>query len=224
MSAALADSKSSPAAGCIILSTVILVFGVLIVHYTLRGLWMNREIDKFTFATPELTEAAKPDEAQTLAANNKIIAIRDAALDNQTERFTLTAEDLNTLIASQDLLADFRGSATVLRITEGGITAKVSQKYGSFRRDTFRYLNGEIDWVPVLRRKTIVFQVRDIRVPGKEVPKKFIESFSSQDLFKLDPNHPELGPVMRELDRVYLEDGQVVVETRTDTGVAKPDE
>ena len=215
----IANSKSSPAAGCIILATIVLVFGGLIVHYTMKGLWMNKEIDKFTVPAPEPTPVATPSPEEIADARKKLDAIRDAALNNATERIILTADDLNTLIASQDILADFRGTAFVEKISEQGITTRVSQAFGSFRRDSFRYLNGEIDYWPALRKKTIVFQIRDLRVPDKEVPRKFIESYSSQDFFKLDPNHPAMGPVMRELERVYLEDGQVVVETLTDTGI-----
>ena len=221
MPSPIANSKSSPAAGCIILSTIILVFGGLIVHYTLRGLWMNKEIDKFTVATPEPTPVATPSPEEISSAQAKLTAIRDAALENATERITLTVADLNTLIASQEILADFRGTAYVEKISEQGITTKVSQAFGSFRKDSFRYLNGEIDYWPALRKKTIVFQIRDLRVPGKEVPQKFIESYSSQDFFKLDPNNHAMGPVMRELERVYLEEGQVVIETLTDTGIEK---
>ena len=217
----IANSKSSPAAGCIILATIVLVFGGLLVHYTMRGWWMNKEIDKFTVATPEPTPIATPSPEEINSAQAKLADIRDAALNNTTERITLSADELNTLIASQDILADFRGTAFIEKISEDGITTKVSQAFGSFRKETFRYLNGEIDYWPTLRKKTIVFQVRDLRVPGKEVPQKFIESYSSQDFFKLDPNNQTIGPVMRELDRVYLEKDQVVIETRTKTGVEK---
>ena len=217
----IANSKSSPAAGCIILATIVLVFGGLIVHYTMKGLWMNKEIDKFTVATPEPTPVATPSAEEIAAAQAKLTAIRDAALGNATERITLSADELNTLIASQDILADFRSTAFIEKISEDGITTKVSQAFGSFRKETFRYLNGEIDYWPALRKKTIVFQVRALRVPGKEVPQKFIESYSSQDFFKLDPNNSAMGPVMRELERVYLEKDQVVIETLTETGLEK---
>ena len=217
----IANSKSSPAAGCIILATIVLVFGGLLVHYTMRGWWMNKEIDKFTVATPEPTPIATPSPEEINSAQAKLADIRDAALNNTTERITLSAAELNTLIASQDILADFRGTAFIEKISEDGITTKVSQAFGSFRKETFRYLNGEIDYWPTLRKKTIVFQVRDLRVPGKEVPQKFIESYSSQDFFKLDPNNQTMGPVMRELDRVYLEKDQLVIETRTKTGAEK---
>jgi len=211
--------RSSPASGCIILCTIIVVFGGLIVLFTTRGLWMSRQIDEFTTDTAVPVPVAEATPEQATAALEKLQKVRDAALNNATERITFSAEDLNALIASQEILADFRGTAYIEKITANGIVTRVTQTLRGLKPGTFRYLNGTMDFTPLLRRKTIVFQIRDVRVPDKEVPEEFIKSYSSQDLFKLDHTNPILGDVMRELERVYLEDGQLVVETRTKTSV-----
>ncbi len=215
--------RSSPASGCIILCTIVVVFGGLIVLFTTRGLWMSRQIDAFTTDTAIPVPVAEATPEQSATAVEKLIKVRDAALNNATERITFSAEDLNALIASQEILADFRGSAYIEKITADAIVTRVTQTLRGLKPGTFRYLNGTMDFTPLLRRKTIVFQIRDVRIPGKEVPEEFIKSYSSQDLFKLDHTNPLLGDVMRELERVYLEDDQLVVETRTKTNVEKPE-
>jgi len=213
--------RSSPAPGCIILCTIIVVFGGLIILFTTRGLWMSRQIDQFTADTAIPVPIAETTPEQAGAAVEKLQKVRDAALNNATERITFSADDLNALIASQEILADFRGTAYIEKITADGIVTRVTQTLRGLKPGTFRYLNGTMDFTPLLRRKTIVFQIRDVRIPDKEVPEEFIKSYSSQDLFKLDHTQPLLGDVMRNLERVYLEDGQLVVETRTKTSIGK---
>lgn len=213
--------RSSPASGCIILCTIIVVFGGLLVLFTTRGLWMSRQIDQFTADTAIPVPVAEATPEQSAAALEKLQKISDAALNNATERITFSADDLNVLIASQEMLADFRGSTYIEKITADAIVTRVTQTLRGLKPGTFRYLNGTMDFTPLLRRKTVVFQIRDVRIPGKEIPEEFIKSYSSQDLFKLDHTNLALGEVMRELERVYLEDGQLVVETLTKTRVEK---
>ena len=88
------QGKSSPAAGCIILATIVVVFGGLVVLYVTRGLWMNREIEKFTVAEPIATSIAEPTPTEAAAVSQKLEKIRDAALNNRTEHFTLDADEI----------------------------------------------------------------------------------------------------------------------------------
>lgn len=207
------QAGSSPLPGCIILSVIVLVFGGLVVLYTATGLWMNKQIDQFTDPEPAEIPIAEATEDQARAVQDKLDELLDASLGGRMERFTLTTEELNTLLASQPIMEDFIGQAYVEGISEEGIRTQVTQQMRSLKPGEFRYLNATIHFVPVLLRNTIVFEISQVEVPGREVPEKFIESFSSQHLFKIDPSNPELEPVLKTLEKVYLENDQVVLET-----------
>jgi hypothetical protein len=77
----------------------------------------------------------------------------------------------------------------------------------------FRYLNASFLLQPELRARTIAFKVIEIRPSLGEVPEPFVNSYASLDLFKLDPENPEMKAHVTSLAAVYTEEGQLVVET-----------
>jgi len=132
------------------------------------------------------------------------------------DRVVFTAENLNTLIATREKLEGFRGNTFVRRITEEGIEVEMSQpvKKRVLSKEVV-YLNGLFTFVPELRKGTVAFRFVDIEKEGVEIPKGFKEGFSAIDnLLVFNPKDELMGPVMKKLGKVYLEEGKLVVETR----------
>ncbi|MFK5924205.1 MAG: LmeA family phospholipid-binding protein [Verrucomicrobiota bacterium] len=207
---------ASPLPGCIIVIVTMLVFGGLAVLYIGVGYWMNSQLDAITAPTPVEISVAKPSQQQIDSAYHKLEQIKQASETQAMVRIAFTAEDINALIASEALLTDLRGKAFVEKIDSQGIQTKVTQQLRSLPLRPDRFLNATIAFVPVVLRDSLVFEIHDVRVPGKEVPQGFIEGYSKQDFFKLDAKNEQLKPILLQLRRAYLEDDHVIIETGRD--------
>jgi len=220
-----ADSASgvpnpSPAPGCIIIIAILVFFGGLAILYTAVAILQNRGLDEFTDPEPAERTLFEPSADQVMDANRKTEELLLVSARNEMDRMLFTADDLNTLIATRELLADFRGNTLIRRISEEGIEAQMTQpvRSGFIGSDKRRYLNATFVFKPVLTERTVQFQVVDIKAdnPERPIPEEFVDGYSRLDFFKLDPSNEDLAPVLKKLGRVYLEGENVVVETRVE--------
>ena len=209
---------SSPAPGCIIIITILVVFGGLAILYTVVAILQNRGFDEFTDEEPAERELFETSPEQIRTATRKTEDLLLASTRNEMDRLLFTADDLNTLIATRELLADFRGTTFVRKITEDGIEAEMSQpvRTGFLGSDRFRYLNATFVFKPILKDQTLLFHVVDIRSenPERPVPVKFVDGYARLEFFKLDSSNQDLAPALKKLGSVYLEEDKVAVETR----------
>jgi len=212
---ALDGQRGSPAPGCIILATIVIIFGGLIVLYTFVGNYQKKEISGFTEEIAAEVPELKPTAAQSEAAMVKLRSIEIAATDQKVERVLFTAEDLNVLIATLDATKDFGGQTYIESITAEGIVAKMAQpiRKGIIEKG-YRFLNGEFVFKPEVRARTIAFKIIAIRPAVGAVPQNFVESYATLDFFRLDPDNEAIAKNINSIENVYTEDGHVVVETR----------
>lgn len=204
---------SSPLPGCIILISIIVVFGTLATLFTVVFVKQSRAIAEFTAETAAAVPVATATPEQIADANRKLEDLLLAAARNEMDRVLFTATDLNAIIASQELLADFRGQTHIRGISEEGIEAEMTQPIRTgFLRQGTRHLNGIFRVKPELAGGTILFRVVGIEVPGKEVPAGFVNTYPA--FMKIDPKLSPIDQVLPKIGRIYLEGENVVVETR----------
>jgi len=208
-------SRGSPWPGCIILITILVVFGGLAVLYAVVGTYQNRVIGEFTTTDPVDLTIPVPTAVDAEAAVSKLQSIATAARDNRAERVLFTATELNTLIATLPALADFRGTTRIEAITSVGIAAAMSQpmRKGILAKGK-RYLNATFLFQPELRARTVAFKVLSITPVVGAVPEGFVQNYATLDFFKLDPELPAISESIHSLGAVYCEEGQLVVETK----------
>ena len=208
--------SSSPLPGCIILITVVVVFGFLVTLFTVVFHKQTRLIDEFTEDAPIEVSAYEPSAEQVADTDRKMETLMMAAIGNEMDRILFSADDLNTLIATRNILADMRGTTYVVAIDEEtGIETEMTQPLRSgFLRKGIRYLNGTFYLKPEKVAKTVLFTVADIEVSEKEVPDGFVGSYPA--FMKIDPELTTVDQVLPKIDRVYLEGDKVVVETRVE--------
>ncbi len=207
--------RGSPAPGCCILAAIVGVFGGLVALYTVVGVYQHRAIGAFTQESPAAVEIATPSPAQAEEAMAKLRLVGEAVAAGRAERVLFTAGDLNALIASLDAAEGFRGNTRIEAVTAEGLVAAMAQplRKGVFKKG-FRYLNADFVLQPELRARTVAFKVVAIRPAVGEVPGPFVQSYTSLDLFRLDPELPALKANVGNLAAVYTEEGQLVVETK----------
>ncbi len=209
--------QSSPTSGCLILAMILFVFGGLVVLYTVVGLYQNRKIDSFTQDSAMEVTLVEPDAKETEVVLAKLTTIEAAVEEGKAIRVLFSSHDLNVLIASLDVLVDFRGNTFIDRISPQGIVADMAQPMRKGIVDKgMRYLNGTFVLRPQIRVRTVAFEVLDIRPREGEVPEGFIKNYAVLDFFRLDPENEHIEKHISSISAVYVEDGQLVVETGKD--------
>ncbi|NRB73554.1 MAG: hypothetical protein HRU46_04290 [Verrucomicrobiales bacterium] len=214
------ELRSSPVSGCVILVAIIVVFGGLVVLYTVVGLYQTRKIDDFTQDEPMAIQVDEPDEATVSAALAKLGEIEKAVEEKTAIRVLFTPKDLNALIATQEMLKDFRGQTYITRISPQGIVADMAQpmRKGIFDSGS-RYLNATFVFQPEIRLRTLAFKVVDIRAVEGEVPEQFVSNYAVLDFFRLDPDNEQIKKHINYIAAVYAEAGNLVVETGVKPGL-----
>lgn len=201
--------------GCIILFAILAVFGGLIVLYSFVGMKQHREIGKFTEDTPAELAIPEPSKEAVDAVEQKLFTLKAAASQNKAERILFTADDLNTLIATKEMAADFRGNTRIKQITPQGLAVEMSQpmRKSPLSRG-YRYINAIFLFQPELRARTIAFKVMDILPEEGTLPQQFVSNYSSLDFFRLDPNNEVIKAYIPAISRIYVEGDQLVIETK----------
>lgn len=207
--------ESSPFPGCFILSTILVVFGGLVVLYIGIGLYQVNAIRGFTSDDPAEIVLPEPSAEAENAAFEKLRGLGEATAAGRAERFLFDVGDLNLFLARLDALEDFHGMAKVESIGEAGLVVRMAQPVRRGIVDKgHRYLNGSFVLSPELRSRTVAFRVVDIEADVGEAPARFVRSYGNLDFFRLDPDIPEIQAAHGGLAAVYTEGDQLVVETK----------
>jgi len=217
------NQPNSATPGCIILAAIVAVFGGLIILYTVVFFVQKSKMGDFTSEQATQIPVFEPSDEQKALLQEKIFAIKAATSQSRQERILLTKDDLNTWIATADVLKDFRGTTRIEAITTRGIETRMTQP---MRQMPFssqqRHLNALFIFQPELRRRTVAMKVRDIIPEVGTIPKRFVEVYDVMDMLRLDPDNPNIKPYIPKLSRVYTETDHVVIETGTPADDQKP--
>ncbi len=193
--------------GCIVPLVVGLFFLSLGTCVVMTGVVQNRALAEFVDDKPLSLEPLQPDAAAIGRARAAAEQIRQAALNGTAADVPITAEILNTWIATSPWLDAYRSTARVRSITPRGIVAEMSQELRGKR-----FLNGTFRFT-VAQSATNTWQLmlEDIEVPGRTVPPPFIQSYRNLHMFRFDAGIPELQAVLKRISAIRLEEGQIVV-------------
>ncbi len=206
----------SPTSGCIILVAIIVIFGGLGVLYAFTFFYQKNAIEGFTQDAPAEIAVYEPTEAEATAVREKLSAIEASAKAGKEERFSLSATDLNTMMATYEMLEGFRGNTLVDAITERGVETRMTQAMRKLPLSgRQRHLNATFIFKPELLKRTISLRVRDIVSDVGTIPEQFISNYDTIGFYKIDPENPHIKDIVPNLSRIYVEGDQVIIETGT---------
>lgn len=203
----------SPLLGCVIIGLAIIVLGGCAIFFIYQGTRMNREIGKFTESQPVARPVSEPATDDQEALHARIDSFAAAALAGEAAELSLGADDVNNLIATEDVLHDFRGNAFVIEIDGDFIVAEMSQQLNSLLPHRPRYLNATFHFRPHRHDDTLSLTLVDITAPDKEIPRGFIELYAQKQFFQLDPDNRIFGPVLKKIRQIEIRDGKIVAST-----------
>ena len=206
----------SPFAGCLIMLILVAeaIFVIGISAYFLVK--QNKEIDKFTVAEPMVlpTMVIEGKETELNELHARLQRFRDSIISRPEEeaRLELSVDDLNYSLATMAPLESYRSILFIKEIREGVIIADhMRTMNGMPGSGEKRYLNSEATLKPVLAEKSLVFQVSELSVPGKTVPREFIMQIPPYRLGLDLQQDPVLGPVLQKLTGMEAQPGKLVL-------------
>ena len=216
-------SARSPFAGCAILIIALAVMMFLVVFSVFALFRQFDEISKFT------SEKPAPLEISAIAGQEQAVKDLQGKLDGfhkqlqagQPASLELTADEINLAIATFEPLKDLRGTFRIQEIGEETLRIAISFKLNgkprlgregesSFTSDP-RYLNGLMIARPGLSNREVILQVDSIEVPGRPVPKEFVEHMSPYRITERYLTDKILGPAMAKLTRVQVSGNKLVL-------------
>lgn len=222
-------SPHTPLAGCLILVLALAVMVFWIV-FSVRVLYrQSAEIEKFTSPSPVQIpiEPTQGRETEIAALQQKICDFSQRAQKGEEVTSEWSADEINLAIAAFEPLKELRQTLRVVCIHDGKITLQISfpmngkpqmadQGDGSsWMHCQKRFLNATMVATPQLQKNELVLQIDSIEVPGKPVPKEFLEMMSPYRITECYSNDPLISPVMKKWTGVDAGNGTLRIRVKT---------
>ena len=170
-----------------------------------------------TYTSPEPRDFARVEEGRDEALS-VIDRFRDFVIalerGEETESFSLSADDINALLEYEDLLREFHGMARV-DIQDDRLLAEISVPLDLFNeRFEGRYLNGTGELSVEMRDGRLEVNIDRLEVGGRNIPEEFMNEIRKNNLVETLLQDPSLERFMGLVKSVNVEDGRVVIEPK----------
>jgi hypothetical protein len=207
-------SAANPGIGCFIMGCAAFILIGVAIFFIYQGLRMDREIDKFTGPEPAERPILSPSPEQKAALTARLDAFAKAANAGDKTILTLSAEDLNHLIAGTPLLEDYHGTAHVIEISDFFIIADLSQEINRVIPGKPRYLNATFSLSPFLRDdKTVRLDVKNITSTKHDIPQGFIDLYAQRHVLQFDDENEFIGPVLKHIQQIEIRNDHILIST-----------
>ena len=201
--------------GCIALIIAVLVASVaavLLFRYVQRSFFRG-----YTASQPAPLETVDASPAKVKAVQDKIAAFRDA-IQNQKEsrELTLTAEEINTLIAADPNRQDL---ANRLRFHIDGDQVKAHISWplddiGPFKLKG-RYLNGTAALAVSMEKGQLHARIHDVTTTGgKPLPSMVLDKMKTIDFGTNFQQEPEGAAAVSQIESIQIKDGRVIIRSK----------
>jgi hypothetical protein len=207
--------------GCLTLVILTVVLGVtafFAVRYTLGK--MNAFVDQFTDTRPAALPKATMDKAAYDELEKRVAAFKDALDGRQAgAALTLTAQDLNGLIANSPALQQWKDQLYVT-IDGDQVKGEVSLPLGQMANLPGmshlqgRYLNGSAALKVALSGGLLDVRLLTLDVKGAPLPEQFLAGMRGQNLAKDATRDPKTAEALQRLESLEIKDGAVTLKAR----------
>ena len=210
--------------GCLSAIILLAVIGGAAYYFILQV--SDKLVDAYTSLEPRVfTRAeAEPDETLSVAEEERdetlsvIDRFRDFVIalerGEETESFSLSADDINALLEYEDLVREFHGMARV-DIQDDRLLAEISVPLGLFNeRFEGRYLNGTGELSVEMRDGRLDVNIDRLEVGGRNIPEEFMNEIRKNNLVENLLQNPSVERFMGLVKSVKVQDGRVVIEPK----------
>src|SRR5437867_5203184 len=211
----MTDEKPKARRGCLFYGCIMGSFLlVLVLVAGLVGLrYAKKLVTDFTDTQPLPLPKVQIAQPELDALQRRIDTFRDAVRQGQpTGTLTLTADEINALIASDPDLQALKGKFYVM-IEGDQLKGQVSLPMDQIGLPVFkgRYLNGTGIFELAFRNGLIRLTAQSFVVKGKPLPEVYMEKIRRQNLARDMNSQPRAQAAMEKLKDIKVKDGKLVI-------------
>ena len=201
--------------GCLVGILGVVFFIGLISWSFYQGLGQNKAIDLFTVPDAAVQPVAKLDPAAVAALDQSLREFAAALDTGARAEVKIPAAALNHMIATDDRLADLRGQLFVTGIAGGVVKCAICYPLNGLPwENRKRYLIGNLNLQPELKDGHAAFRVVSIEVPGRTLPKWFIDGFSIYHLLERYQKDETIARRLNQLSALTAEGDTIVMRSK----------
>tara|TARA_R110001592_G_scaffold347189_3_gene640504 strand:+ start:222 stop:899 length:678 start_codon:yes stop_codon:yes gene_type:complete len=211
------SSSNSNVKGCVIGCAIVFIVGAIgagVVGYGLfRGVSGFMEAMTETEPRP-IPEVTMTDEEAT-AVSEKLEAFKTAlnSGDSAEKEFSLTGQEVNVLIRSDDTAKVF-GDSVYVTIEGGEMKGEMSLRLGDLLPVAFlenRYLNGAATFSVSAQDGRLYIYVEELKIKGETAPDSIMDQLRQENFAAEMMKKPDFEGTMAKIESVEVVDDRLVV-------------
>lgn len=211
----MTDQAAKPRRGCFFygcitgLVLLLIVLGALMVglHY------VRKMVNHYTDAQPMELPTVQMSQSDIAKLKQRFDAFEQAVREGHpTEPLTLTADDINELIASGPKQDALKGKFYV-SLEGDKLKGEVSVPLRDMGLTMFkgRYFNGSGTFNLSFQNGALSVTPQTIIVKGKPVPEEYMQEIRKENLATSLTNQPKAVAVLQGLEGIQIKDGKLVL-------------
>jgi len=212
----MTDQPTKTGRGCLfyggIAATVLIL---LIIAGAIVGLRQAKKmLGDFTDSAPRALPTVDVSPEQTAELRKRVENFRnDVRAARSPAPLSLSADEINKLIATDPDLAPLKGTLYVAAIEGDHIKVQISAPLDQLGLPIFRgrYLNGDGTFTISLRGGLLYLKALEIFVRGKPIPENYMQVIHGQNLAKPLNENPRVSVALDKLKSIELKDGKLVI-------------
>jgi hypothetical protein len=214
----MTDQPPKPRRGCVFYGCITgAVLLVIMLGALLLGLhYVKRMVMRFTDPKPKELPTLQMSPAEMAQAKERFDSFLQAVREHHpTKPLTLTADDLNALIASGGDQQGWKGKIYV-SLDGDQLKGDLSVPLQDLGLSMFksRYLNGTATFNLSFRDGRLSVTPQTIQVRGEPLPEIYLREIRKQNLAFAFTNDPAAAAVLKGLEEIQVKEGKLVVEPK----------
>jgi hypothetical protein len=214
----MTDQTPKPGRGCFFYGCITgAVLLALVLGALLLGLhYMKKMVNRYTDTKPIELPTVQMPPAEMAQVKQRLEAFEQAVREQHaTKPLTLTADDINVLIATGSDQQSLKGKVYVSLDgdqVKGELSVPLQDMGLSMLRG--RYLNGTATFNLSFREGKLSLTTQTIQVKGEPLPEVYLREIRKQNLAFALTNDAGAAAVLKGLEEIQVKEGKLVIEPK----------
>ena len=214
----MTDQSPKPGRGCFFYGCITgAVLLALVLGALLLGLhYVKKMVNRYTDTKPIELPTVQMPPAEMAQVKQRLEAFEQAVREQHaTKPLTLTADDINALIATGGDQQSFKGKVYVSLDgdqVKGELSVPLQDVGLSMLRG--RYLNGTATFNLSFREGKLSLTPQTIQVKGEPLPEVYLREIRKQNLAFALTNDAGAAAVLKGLEEIQVKEGKLVIEPK----------
>jgi hypothetical protein len=174
---------------------------------------MRRLRDQLTATEPAEVPVVDASAQQARELNREYSTLKEAIQKGRATTLTLTADELNRMVATVPQLKDFRGRVH-FTIEDDRLGATASIPLDQIPGFQGRYLNGDFDLQVRCQNGVLEVYATQVTVKDKPLPEKIMNKLRQQNLAQKLYEDPDTVDKLKNIESIRVADGTVIIVTK----------